>query len=184
MAVLESDYWATPTDICVGIIHFLQGYGEISWGQYYDLDCCANLFNTKVRDNFITEDQDAMVTDWNGKRVWCNPPYSRGNVDRFVNRAIEQTQNSALMDVVMLINVDVSTKYFKRILEHAKAIVYVTGGRINFIDPNTMLPSNAPKKPNMFVLFSSSKKPDEFVRTYYADLNFLRSLTNGNPSNT
>lgn len=184
MAVLDNDYWATPTDVCVGIIQFLQGYGEISWGQYYDLDCCANLFNTKVRDNFISEDQDAMKTDWNGKRVWCNPPYSRGNVKRFVDRAIEQTQNSSLMDVIMLINVDPSTKYFKRIIEHAKAVVYVTGGRIDFISPDTMLSSDRPKKPNMFVLFSSSKKPNEFVRTYYADLTFLRSLGNDNPSNT
>lgn len=183
MAVLGSDYWGTPTDICVGIIHFLQGYREISWGQYYDLDCCANLFNTKVQDNFISEEQDAMKTNWNGKRVWCNPPYSRGNVDRFVNRAIEMTSTAPLMDVIMLINVDPSTKYFKRIVEHAKAIVYVTGGRIDFIDPNTMQPSKSPKKPNMFVLFSSSKRPDEFVRTYYADLSFLRSLANDNSTN-
>lgn len=81
----------------------------------------------------------------------------------------------------MLLNVDPSTKYFKRILETAKAIVYVTNGRIKFVKTSDNEVKSAPTKPSMFVLFSSSKKPDEFVRTYYCDLNLLENAGNDNP---
>lgn len=179
MAVLNNDYWATPVNLTVGIINYLLRVGEINWTQYYDLDCCANIFNSKVPNNFISERENALQVDWNGERVWCNPPYSRGNVEQFVNKAIEQTQKSK-KDVIMLINVDPSTKYFKTIVENAKAIVYVVGKRIKFINPHNGDNSN-PLKPSMFVLFSSTKYADEPVISYYADLEFLEELGNGNP---
>lgn len=178
MAVLETDYWTTPTPLTKGIIKFLEYYKEIDWGgAYYDLDACANLHNTKVPTNYITEQENALFVDWNGQRVWCNPPYSRGNVDNFVAKAVEQCQK-AQKDVIMLLNVDPSTKYFKRILETAKAIVYVTSGRIKFVKTSDNEVKSDPTKPNMFVLFSSSKKPDEFIRTYYCDLNLLENAGN------
>lgn len=178
MAVLESDYWTTPTNLTKGIIKFLEYCKEIDWGgQYYDLDACANLHNTKVPTNYITEKENAFFVDWNGERVWCNPPYSRGNVDNFIAKTIEQCQKSP-KDVIMLLNVDPSTKYFKRILENAKAIVYVTRGRIQFVKTSDNEVKSDPKRPNMFVLFSSSKKPDEFVRTYYCDLELLENAGN------
>lgn len=181
MAVLETDYWTTPTPLTKGIVKFLEYYKEIDWGcQYYDLDACANLHNTKVPTNYITEQENALFVDWNGQRVWCNPPYSRGNVDSFVAKAVEQCQKSQ-KDVIMLLNVDHSTKYFKRILETAKAIVYVTSGRIKFVKTSDNELKSSPLKPSMFVLFSSSKEPDEFVRTYYCDLNLLETAGNDNP---
>lgn len=180
--VLDSDYWTTPTNVTIGIIKFLEYYKEIDWGgRYYDLDCCANLHNTKVPTNYITERQNAFLTDWNGNRVWCNPPYSRGNVDNFVCRAVEQCENAdSNKDVIMLLNVDPSTKYFERIVKHAKTIVYLTGGRIRFTHTATNEVKKDPLKPSMFVLFSTSKKPDEFVRTYYVNLRELELAGNDN----
>lgn len=172
MAVLRTDYWTTPTEYLVGISKFLHYANEIDWkGQTYDLDCCANEINTKVKDNFITEAQNALGLDWQGERVWCNPPYSRGNVDAFINKTIEQVQKSK-KDVIMLLNVDPSTKYFQKIVDNAKAIVYVTGGRIRFIDNYTGGLGDSPTKASMFVLFSSSKV--DFVHSYYVDINLLK----------
>ena len=172
MAVLNTDYWTTPTEYVVGIDKFLHYVKEIDWqGQTFDLDCCANDVNTKVRSNFITEEQNALAVNWQGERVWCNPPYSRGNVDAFINKAIEQVQKSK-KDVVMLLNVDPSTKYFQKIVDNAKAIIYVTGGRIRFIDAHTGGLGDNPTKASMFVLFSSSKV--DFVRSYYVDVKLLK----------
>lgn len=181
MAVLDTDYYTTPTNLTKGIIKFLEHVNEINWnGQYYDLDSCANQLNAKVPHNYITEEQNALITEWNGQRVWCNPPYSRGNVDNFVNRAVEQCKTSN-KDVIMLLNVDVSTKWFKCILNNAKAIVYITSGRIKFVKTSENALKADPLKPSMFVLFSSTKKPNEFVRTYYCDLNLLQEAGNDNP---
>lgn len=176
MAILETDYWTTPNEETRGIIKFLEHYGEIQWnGQYYDLDSCANLHNTKVPTNYITEKMNALQVDWNGSRVWCNPPYSRGNVKAFIDKAVEQIEKSQ-KDVIMLLNVDTSTKYFNTILQKAKAVVYVTGGRIRFIKTADNEVKSDPLKPSMFVLFSSIKNPNDFVRSYYCDLSFLQEL--------
>lgn len=178
MAVLETDYWTTPTNLTKGIVKFLEYCNEINWnGQFYDLDCCANELNTKVPTNYINEEMNAFITDWNGCRVWCNPPYSRGNVDNFICRAIEQC-SKAPKDVIMLLNVDPSTQYFKRILDHAKAIVFITGGRVSFVKASDPKHKGTPLRPQMFVLFSSTKQSNEFVRTYYCDLKLLENAGN------
>ena len=178
MAVLETDYWTTPKALTKGIVKFLEYCKEIDWqGQFYDLDSCANEFNTQVPENYITEQENALAVDWRGERVWCNPPYSRGNVDCFVGKTITECQKGQ-KDVIMLLNVDPSTKYFKQIIQHAKAIVYVTCGRISFVKTSDNQIKSSPLKPSMFVLFSSTKKPDEFVRTYYCDLKLLENAGN------
>lgn len=172
MAVLETDYWTTPTEITQGIIKFLEYQKEISWGGLnYDLDSCANSINTKVPHNFITEEMNALEVDWNGRRVWCNPPYSRGNVSAFINKAIVEVQSSP-KDIIMLLNVDPSTKYFNKIVEHAQCIVYVTSQRIRFINMETGGIGANPTKSSMFVLFSN-RKGNSFVRSYYVDLKLL-----------
>lgn len=52
MAILETDYWTTPTPLTKGIVKFLEYYKEIDWGgQYYDLDACANLHNKTILQN-------------------------------------------------------------------------------------------------------------------------------------
>lgn len=180
MAILTTDYWTTPDNITKGIIKFLSYYKEIDWGNNsYDLDCCANEINTKVKDNFITEKENALAVEWNGKRIWCNPPYSRGNVEAFINKAISEVKNSD-KDVIMLLNVDCSTKYFSKIVNNAKAIVYVTGSRIKFINMETGEVGGNPTKPSMFVLFSSRKQPDQFVHSYYVDLKLLEGAGDDN----
>lgn len=178
MAVLETDYWTTPTEYTLGIIKFLEYQKEIDWkGRSYDLDVCANELNTKCRSNFITEEINALTVDWQGSRIWCNPPYSRGNVSAFINKAIEQVQAGG-KDVIMLLNVDPSTRYFEQIVANAKAIVYVTGGRIRFIDANNGTLGLNPTKASMFVLFSSSKQ--NYVHSYYVDIKALAEAGNVN----
>lgn len=72
--------------------------------------------NTKVK-NFISPEQDTLTADWQGRYCWMNPPYS--NPLPFVLRAIQQSvlHNKT---VVMLLNVDGSTKWFDMCVRNAK----------------------------------------------------------------
>lgn len=41
----------------------------------FTLDVCALSRNAKC-ERYITPEEDGLVQDWTGERVWCNPPYS------------------------------------------------------------------------------------------------------------
>lgn len=157
MAILETDYWTTPTEVVRGIERYAYKNGLTSTPEC-DIDVCANEYNTKVADCYITEAENALVTDWGGALAWCNPPYSTGNVNKFIDRAVEM-QTKYGVETIMLLNVDPSTKYFKTIVDHAKAVVYVVGKRIRFIDVWTNCVGDNPSKPNMFVIFGKREKP-------------------------
>ena len=65
----------------------------------FDIDLAAS-HNNGWCDTYFTKEDDALSKNWikYGKIGFCNPPYSKakgmkiGNVDLFVNKAIEQTK--------------------------------------------------------------------------------------------
>lgn len=162
--ILETDYWTTPNEVVGGIKNFLLMAGEILH-DHYAVDVCANEFNTKVPYNFITEEMNAFKTEWGYDCLaWCNPPYSRGNVDLFINRALNQWCYNGVQ-TIMLLNCDNSTQWFSQVVKRAKAVVFITEGRIRFIDTNTGKEGANPSKPNMFVLFGD--RAETGLNTYY-----------------
>jgi phage N-6-adenine-methyltransferase len=40
---------------------------------------------------------DGLVQSWKGERVWCNPPYSPGNLARWVEKCAEEAQQAELI---------------------------------------------------------------------------------------
>lgn len=138
----DKDLWATPW----WLFYFAEYYFKFR----FDLDVCAMAHNTKVPNNYISPEQDTLKAEWNGKFCWFNPPYS--NPLPFVMRAVEQ---SALhrKSVVMLLNVDMSTKWFNLIARNAKEIVYITDKRVPFIHNETGEATDQNTKAQMLVLF-------------------------------
>lgn len=162
---VSSDYWETPPELVRGILLFLKHINLIEWEDLrFQLDCCATPINAKA-PNYITEEQNALTSEWNFKQVWCNPPYSRGALQLFISKAMLECKERGC-EVVMLMNVDTGTKYFQEIVKSAKAIVFITGGRIRFLDPDTRRPVKTGFHPSMFVLFSPNRNVD-YPFTYY-----------------
>jgi phage N-6-adenine-methyltransferase len=50
----------------------------------FTVDACALPRNAKLV-RFWTPDDDGLVQDWSGERVWCNPPYS--SIEPWVEKA-------------------------------------------------------------------------------------------------
>lgn len=50
----------------------------------FTVDVAAAAHNTKCA-RYYTREQDGLMQDWSGERVWCNPPYS--NIAPFIRKA-------------------------------------------------------------------------------------------------
>ena len=44
----------------------------------FDIDpCCPSDMPWRTATEMVSLPNDGLCADWNGKRVWCNPPYGR-----------------------------------------------------------------------------------------------------------
>ena len=104
------DYWATPKQVFSNI--------ERLTDLTFDLDACATHDNRKCAD-YISEEQNTLLTSWGkGRNVFMNPPYS--SPLPFIEKAIHESF-SGENNVVVLLNSDTSTKWFKKIHAYARA---------------------------------------------------------------
>lgn len=78
----ESDLWETPQWL----------YDELDAEFSFSMDAACTEDNCKANGGyFYDKGDDALVADWVKYGThWCNPPYSRGNLIRFVAKAAEE----------------------------------------------------------------------------------------------
>jgi len=111
----NQDSWATPKDF----------YDKLNEEFNFDFDPCP------LHSTFDGLDP---VCVW-GKSNFINPPYSQKLKDRFVKRALEESNLGKIC--VLLLPVSTSTKLFHEvILPHAKEIRFIKG-RLKFEGINT-----------------------------------------------
>jgi len=100
----DSDAQSTP-DWLFQDLHSIYGF---------ILDAAANESNHKVDRWFGPggEAEDALAVDWPTGRewIWLNPPYSRGNQRKFVEKAIEEAWKGS--KTLALLPADTSTRLF------------------------------------------------------------------------
>lgn len=115
----KHDMWGTPIDF----------FNVVNEEFHFDLDAAATADDTLCA-RYITPEQDALVTPWEGKSVWCNPPYSM--LLAFIGRGYEQhrTQKNT---VCMLLPAYTDPKYWANFVMHAHEVRFLKG-RLKFID--------------------------------------------------
>ena len=57
----------------------------------FTVDAAASAENHKL-PTYWTKETDGLAQSWAHERVFCNPPYSRGNVKAFFLKAYEETR--------------------------------------------------------------------------------------------
>jgi hypothetical protein len=72
-------------------------YDQINAEFHFDFDPCPLTNNLR--------DFDGLTSDWRGKRIFVNPPFSQK--PQWIRKAIEESKKGKL--VVMLLPVDTST---------------------------------------------------------------------------
>lgn len=118
-----NDEWYTPPEY----IHAARDVlGAI------DLDPASSpVANQVVRARrYHTIDDNGLACDWAG-RVWMNPPYSTGLVERFVTKLLNAYQTGAVPAAIALTNNATETRWWQA-LGRRSAAVCMLSGRIKF----------------------------------------------------
>ena len=133
----NSDEWETPEGL----------FSALDSEFHFDLDPCATSGNHKC-DNYYTKEEDGLTKSWGGRRVFCNPPYSKIAV--WVEKAYRETRTDNTL-VVLLIPSRTDTRYFHDFIYHRSEIRFWKG-RLRFSGAD----HNAPF-PSMIVIFRGAK---------------------------
>ena len=112
------DTWATPPD--------LFAKWHLRWN--FTVDACALPSNTKL-PRYWAPEQNGLAQDWTGERVWCNPPYGKGLIAPWVDKALRREAEL----VVMLLPSRTEMAWFHRLYEEAE--LEFLAHRINFVPP-------------------------------------------------
>jgi phage N-6-adenine-methyltransferase len=135
-----SDEFGTPQHI------FLPLHEEF----HFTIDACASIENALL-PRYYTKEQDAFVQDYTGERVFCNPPYSRGNVKRaffcFRNACLSGECQLAVLLIPACLDRD-----WYHTHRHEFEMRPQPVGRIQFVGGETTA-----RQSHMFVIFRSWK---------------------------
>ena len=115
----ESDEWTTPDWF----------YEVLNEDIGFSLDPAATHENHKCPVYFTIED-DGLKQSWQGHRVFVNPPYSKQQLKKWVEKGyLEGLKENTL--VVMLIPARTDTRYWHDFVMKAKEIYFIKG-RLKF----------------------------------------------------
>lgn len=114
----KTDQWATPKDF----------FDALDAEFNFDLDPCADEENHKTPEYF-TKEQNGLLQDWSGHRVFCNPPYGR-TISAWVEKSFREGHKDGTI-VVMLIPARTDTRYFHDYIKNRAEIRFVPG-RLKF----------------------------------------------------
>lgn len=126
--------WGTPQGI----------FDQLNEEFDFTMDACADHDNCKVEE-YLTIEDNALMNPWSG-RVWCNPPYGRNIIDRWIEKAILEIRSRRVELVAMLLPASTSSPWFHD---------YCMKGEIRFIRGRLKFEGakyNAPF-PSMIVIF-------------------------------
>lgn len=113
----DSDEYPTPQDL----------FDDLNDEFHFTLDPCATDDNHKCT-LYYTQDEDGLLQNWGGQRVFCNPPYSE--IGRWVEKAYREGQKDQTL-VVLLIPARTDTKYFHNFIYQRSEIRFIRG-RLKF----------------------------------------------------
>ena len=135
-----NDYFETPDYI----------FNQLNEIFNFNMDVACNEHNTKVKDCFITESENSLLTDWGKHRCFCNPPFSKKA--EFIKKADKEIKNGCPICVMILPLNCMDTKVWHEVIEN-KYHYEVLKGRIAFIDPSTKLSRKGNNSGTVIVYF-------------------------------
>ena len=93
----------------------------------FDLDPAATAENAKC-ERYYSKDDDGLSQPWSASNVFVNPPYLRGQIKKWIEKAVEEVEwSSRAGRVVMVLPCDPSTRWFKHVWVHARALWFASG---------------------------------------------------------
>lgn len=124
-----------------------------------DLDPASSAIaqQTVKAAKYFTRADNGLQYEWAG-RIWLNPPYSRGLLDKFVDKLLASTFEAA----IVLTDSSTETGWFSRLATRAQMICFSTK-RIKFLRPNGTQ-GGSPTRGSAFFYFGNS--PEKFREVF------------------
>ena len=146
--------WYTPPAVIDAVLDVLD---EI------DLDPASSRIANEIvgAKKFFTRDDDGLKQDWFGN-VFLNPPYSKGLIDKFIDKLRAEIIVGHIKEAVVLVNAATDTRWYERAIEPAKGICF-TRGRIKFIKPDGSF-ANQPTCGQVFLYYG--RRCDKFFDVF------------------
>jgi hypothetical protein len=117
--------WYTPAE-------FIKAAREVL--GVIDLDPASSQIaqETVQATTYYTVEINGLVKEWRG-RVWMNPPYSAGVVDKFASKLCQHYMKHHVPEAIVLVNNSTDTEWFQNLTRHAAALCF-PAGRVKFLD--------------------------------------------------
>ena len=110
-------------------------------GERAICDVCTEPSNPLGADAFYCKAVNGLEMQWAstarhvfGWTHWCNPPYSRGSVIQWAEKATREARAYPL-EILMLTQADVSTDWYRVLRENADMRCHL-GARVAFLEPD------------------------------------------------
>jgi site-specific DNA-methyltransferase (adenine-specific) len=130
-----TDQWATPQAF----------FDKLNAEFGFTLDPCALPSNAKCT-KYYTPTDNGLLQDWQGKIVFCNPPYGRAIYD-WVRKCSEEASKPNTT-IVLLAPARTDTRWFHEFIYHKAKEIRFVKGRLKFGNAQTAAPF-----PSMVVVF-------------------------------
>lgn len=159
--------WYTPPEFAEAARRVM---GEI------DLDpasCKVANENSVKAKRYFTKDDDGLSQEWAG-RVWMNPPYASGLIEKFCQKLAESEKVS---EAICLVNNGTETGWFHTLTTRATAVCFPRR-RVRFRNQDLQESDSGPLQGQAIVYIGDC--PKKFVDAFGAfGLCFFKVVTNG-----
>jgi|SRR5271166_5404633 len=90
-----------------------------------DLDPASNEIANEIvkAQKFYAIDDDGLKQKWHGN-IFLNPPYSRGVINKFVNKLLDEVLAGNVKQAILLTHSKTDTRWFVKAAKHATAACF------------------------------------------------------------
>ncbi len=135
--------------------------------QYdFDFDVCASIHNHKL-DKYFSLENSAIGADWStmGAIGFCNPPFSHGSKEKFLNEAYSQMVQHGVSSVFIIPADDCCVWWHKHVVDKATKVTKLLR-RINFDEPNRPGHEMATGLSAAIIEFMAGEKPVHYEQDF------------------
>jgi phage N-6-adenine-methyltransferase len=131
-----------------------------AFGGTIDLDpaSCEKAQEIVKAERYLTVGDDGLALEWSGN-VFCNPPYGRGMMQKWIAKCIEEHKKGC--NIILLVNANTSEKWFQPLYAY---LICFTNHRIRFIDQDG-IEAKSPACGNAFIYIGD--KDWKFVEYFH-----------------
>lgn len=144
MPEFDRDTWQTPLWLFYGASFLL--------GEEFTLDAFASDIN-HLCDHYYTKDQDSYNQSWQGQAVFCNPPYSKGNIEKCLRKCHEERRHTKGIAAILPFDICAWGKNY--LWGQPGVSIFVLDKRIKFVNPLSGQDDGSPRNGTMIITFKN-----------------------------